>query len=123
MGGALFSSSESVGSRGRALAAAAALGALVIGAAALAVMPSGGRQAPAVGASADAPLELLALEHDRDKDRLTVRGIVRNPEASAAIVGLVAIVSVFGRDRGLIASGQAAVSIPTLTPGAEAPFV
>ena len=57
-----------------------------------------GPTAPAVArASANAPLELLALEHDRDGDRFIVRGIVRNP-TGAGIDGLAAVVSVFGRD-------------------------
>ena len=71
---------------------------------------------------AGAPLELVALEHDRDGDRFIVRGIVRNP-AAAAVSGLLAAVSVFGRDGGLIASGQAAVASPRLAAGAQTPFV
>ena len=55
-----------------------------------------------------APLELVSLEHDRDGDRFIVRGTVRNP-ATAAVDGLVAAVSIFGRDGELIGSGHAAV--------------
>jgi hypothetical protein len=123
----LFSPSGSVVSQGQRFAAVAALGLFVVGAAAaLAVVLSGGARqtsAPAAGVPAHAPLELLALEHDRDGDRLTVRGIVRNPAASATIDGLTAVVSAFDRDGGLIASGRAAVAVPALTPGTETPFV
>ena len=43
---------------------------------------AGGR--PAAGRRRS-PLELVALGHERDGDRLTVRGIVRNPESGAAV--------------------------------------
>jgi hypothetical protein len=76
----------------------------------------------AAQASANASLELVALEYDRDGDRFIVRGIVRNP-TGAAIDGLAAVVSVFGRDGGLITSGRAAAPVSTLEPGAETPFV
>lgn len=72
--------------------------------------------------SAGAPLELVALEHERDGDRFIVRGIVRNP-AAAAVSGLLAAVSVFGRDGGLVANAQAAVASPRLAAGAQTPFV
>jgi len=68
------------------------------------------------------PIELLALEHDRDGDQFIVRGIVRNP-APRTIDGLVASVSVFDRDGGLITSGQAPVATTRLAAGAETPFV
>ena len=78
---------------------------------------------PAVAqTSASAPLELLALEHDRDDGRFIVRGIVRNP-TGVTIDGLTAVVSVFGRDGGFITSEGAAVAVSTLGPGTEAPFV
>ena len=68
------------------------------------------------------PLELVALEHDRDGDRFIVRGMVRNP-ATAAVDGLVVAVSVFDRDGDLIGSGDAAVEASRLAAGAETPFV
>ena len=130
--GNLFSSSDSIESHGRRLAAVAAFGVFVVGAAAaFAVVAGIGSRhlvpsrpdRPAVAqASAKAPLELLALEHDRDGDRFIVRGIVRNP-TGATIDGLAAVVSVFGRDGGLITSGRAAVAASALAPGAETPFV
>jgi hypothetical protein len=110
----------------------AALGVFVAGAAvAFAVVAGSGPRRfvtirtdgpPAAQASANAPLELLALEHDRDGDRFIVRGIVRNP-TGAPIDGLAAVVSVFGRDGGLITRGHAEMPVSTLEPGAETPFV
>jgi hypothetical protein len=101
---------------------AAAAFAIVVGGSWHSVVPRHD-DAPAVAqASANAPLELLALEHDRDGGRFIVRGIVRNPTGTA-IDGLTAVVSVFGHDGGLITSEGAAVAVLTLGPGTEAPFV
>ena len=110
----------------------AALGVFVVGAAAAfavvaghgpsGLVPSRPDCPPVAQASANAPLELLALEHDRDGDRFIVRGIVRNP-TGPAIDGMAAVVSVFGRDGALITTGRAAVAAPTLAAGSETPFV
>src|SRR5262245_32377105 len=42
--------------------------------------------------TAAVPLELVALGHSREGDRLTVRGVVRNPASGAAADGLAAVV-------------------------------
>jgi len=69
------------------------------------------------------PLELIALEQDRDESRLVVRGIVRNPGSAAKLNGLTVVVLVFSGDGGFIASGRAPVATSSLAAGAEAPFV
>ena len=69
------------------------------------------------------PLELVALEHDRDDSRLIVRGIVRNPASAVTLNGLTAVVLVFSKDGGFIASERAPVAVTALVPGAETPFV
>jgi hypothetical protein len=84
--------------------------------------PCGGDGRETARASLVAPLELIALEHDRDGDRFIVRGIVRNP-AAEAVDGLVASVSVFGRDGAMLTSARAAVAASKLASGAETPFV
>jgi len=101
---------------------AAAAFALVTGHGPRGVVPSAQDRPAVAQASANAPLELLALEHDRDGDRFIVRGIVRNP-TGPAIDGLAAVVSVFGRDGGLITTGRAPVFVSTLAAGSETPFV
>jgi hypothetical protein len=83
--------------------------------------PAAGR--PNAGRPADVPLELVALEHDRDESRLVVRGIVRNPASAAKLNGLTAVVLVFSKDGAYIASERAPVAVAALAPGAEAPFV
>jgi hypothetical protein len=68
------------------------------------------------------PIELTALTHERDADRLTVRGIVRNPPSGAELDRLNAVVSVFDRDGGLVANSAAPIDAAALTPGATSPF-
>jgi hypothetical protein len=100
-------------------------GVFVLGAAAaLAVVASTGphRSVPRRSNTVGAPLELVALEHDRDADSFIVRGIVRNSAANA-VTGLTAEVSVFGPDGEFITTGRAAVATVSLAPGEETPFV
>ena len=68
------------------------------------------------------PLELIALGHERDADRLIVRGVVRNPSSGGIIDHLTAVVSLFGRDGELIGTERAAVDAVTLAPGGETTF-
>jgi hypothetical protein len=130
--GDLFAAPDQPVPSGVRFAAAAAVGILAVGtAAALAVvLGTGPLTAPAKAVPAPAntgadtlPLELVALGHDRDGDRLTVRGVVRNPAAGAPIDRLVAVVFVFDRDGGFVTSARAAVEAAALRPGDESPFV
>lgn len=137
-GGDLFVVARPAGSGSRAAVIAA--GVLVIcGIAAVAVVWSGGptsgavapratrveaaAQARSAATAGPVPLELVALGHDRDGDRLTVRGMVRNPRAGAPVTDLTAVVFAFARDGDFTASGRAALAATTLAPGGEAPFV
>jgi len=56
-----------------------------------------------------APLELVKLGHEREGDRLVVRGVVRYP-AGTDVANLVAIVSVFNHAGDIAASGQGLVA-------------
>ena len=79
---------------------------------------------PLTPAAADAaPLELVALGHDRDADRITVRGSLRNPTGGAALDHLDVVVFLFGRDGGFLGSGRAGLESPALGPGRESPFL
>jgi len=82
-------------------------------------------QAAAVAAppTAAAPLELVALGHERDGDRLTVRGVVRNPASGTAVDRLTAVVFLFSRDGGFLSSGRVAIESSALRPGTESAFV
>ena len=65
----------------------------------------------------------MALGHERDADRLTIRGVVRNPPSGSHVSGLTAVVFLFSRDGGFLTSGRAAIDASALAPGAESPFV
>ena len=67
-------------------------------------------------------LELLALGHERDGERLTVRGVVRNPSQDA-LGGVTAVVFLFDRNGGFLTSGRAAIETGTLSAGGESTFV
>ena len=68
------------------------------------------------------PLELLALGHERDGDRLTVRGVVRNPVSGRQVDRVTAVVFLYNRDGGFLSSGRAALESPALGPGGESGF-
>ena len=74
-------------------------------------------------APAALPLELVARGHEPEVDRLTVRGIVRNPESGAPVDRLTAVVFLFNRDGGFLSSGRVIVESTALRPGAESIFV
>jgi len=69
------------------------------------------------------PLELTALTHERDGDGIVVRGVVRNPSTGADQDAIAAVVFVFTRDGGFLASGRSALAGPVLARGSETPFV
>jgi hypothetical protein len=72
---------------------------------------------------ATTPLELIALDHDRDGDRLTVRGTVRNPKDARPLDAVTVTVTVYDRDGGRVASGRAALGEQRLLPGGESTFL
>jgi hypothetical protein len=110
---------------------ALAIGGFVVatGAAAAIVFSNDGPAASArvapggAAANASLPLELVALGHERDGDTLTVRGVVRNPQGGAEMDRLMAVVSTFSREGGLLQSARAPVDSPALIPGGESTFV
>ena len=125
----------------RQVAVAAAL--LVVGIVAAAMLLTGkgdrgGDSQPAAGgeagtealaskqparSAAAAPLELVALGHERDSDGLTVRGVLRNPAGGAELSHLSAVVLLFNRDGGYVATGRAPVQAATFVPGGETTFI
>jgi hypothetical protein len=69
------------------------------------------------------PLELVALGHDRDGDRLTVRGVVRNPPSGQRQERLAVVVFAFQPDGGFLTSARAIIEPVALAPGGESTFV
>jgi hypothetical protein len=78
--------------------------------------------AAAATSVASAPLELVALRHQRQGDALIVSGMVRNPHAGRPIKGLAAVAFTFDRQGAFLTSGRAALDFPQLGAGDESPF-
>jgi hypothetical protein len=66
-------------------------------------------------------LELLSMRHARTGDGLTVTGLVRNRGAADA-AAVMAVVFVFDRDGGFVASGRAPLEFGSVARGDESPF-
>jgi len=65
-------------------------------------------------------LELLAMRHVRSGENLTVTGLVRNRGAAGG--SILAVVFVFDRDGGFVASGRAPLEFEAIAQGDESPF-
>ena len=132
----LFASARPSGSGSR-FAAIAIVAGIVCVAAIASISIAGRRSAGAVTSSTPAardnqtaaapaqaaPLELVALGQQRDGDRLTVRGVVRNPATGATFDGLAAVVFVFDADGGFVTSGRSIIDRRSLTPSGESTFI
>lgn len=81
------------------------------------------RRADGADARSAAPLELVALAHERDGDTLTIRGTIRNPPSGLEMNRLTAVVFLFDRDGAFLASGRSPVDSPALIPGGESTFL
>ena len=126
----LFTQVQPAAARSR-LVASVAIGVFMFASvAALAIVLSAGSRSavnpPRVNAATagrEMPLELVALGHQREGDRLTVRGVVRNPASGERLDSLTAVVFLFNHDGGFLTSGRAAVESAPLGPGGESAFV
>ena len=83
----------------------------------------GAETRPAVMVRPSAPLELVALGHEREGDGIIVRGVVRNPTAGVERNRVAVVVFLFNRDGGFLTSGLAAVDVPALAPGSQSGFI
>lgn len=70
--------------------------------------------------AAGGSLELLSMRHSRTGTSLTVTGLVRSTASSGAPV--TAIIFVFDRGGGFVASGRAPLEFDVMTEGDESPF-
>lgn len=104
----------------RLLAAAGAVAAIVVVIAAASFV--GSRGPSAAHAETAAPLELLALAHERVDGQLTVTGLVRNPAAGTRVDQLEAEVRVFDPAGIMVATRSAQIGALELGPGQESAF-
>ena len=79
------------------------------------------RQPVASGQPAAPSLELLSMRHTRTGEALTVTGLVRN-HGTADTAPISAVVFVFDRDGGFVASGRAPLEFGSVAIGDESPF-
>ena len=79
------------------------------------------RQTAASDQPAAPALELLSMRHARTGDGLTVTGLVRN-RGAADTASITAVVFVFDRDGGFVASGRAPLEFGSVALGDESPF-
>ena len=68
------------------------------------------------------PLELVALGHERDGDRLVVRGVIRSVAGASAPDRLTAVVFAFNADGGFVTSARAPLDAGALRSAGEAAF-
>ena len=127
-----FSAPRSERTGGR-LAAVAAAGALVVATIVGGIVLSSGKESPRLPvrekspavstvSAPEVPIELIALGHERESGRLTVRGVVRGP-ASRIDASLTAVVLLFDHEGEFIASGRAQVGDADAAPGDDRRFM
>jgi hypothetical protein len=128
----LFEEAAAPSPWGRRFAVIGALAAIVIAiAVALSSITSDVTVAPSTAAASPqqpavldgAPLELVALRHTQEAQRLVITGLVQNPRTSAPISHVVATAFLFGPDGGFLTSSRAPLDFTTLAPGDESAFV
>ncbi|MEI6670115.1 MAG: FxLYD domain-containing protein [Acidobacteriota bacterium] len=111
----------------RRLAVASGSVALVVMVAVGSAVVMGGQQRPVApeskqAAGAGSSLELMSLDSARDGDRVTIRGLVKNPLTGHRVDGLQAVAFLFDRRGQYIGATSAVVAQGALAPGAESPF-
>ncbi len=119
-GGTMFTAEATTSGRplGPALSLAAAACLVVVGAV---LWSATGGEATSVEKTPP-PLELLALHHDQDADRLSIQGLLRNPAGGRPLTHVTAVAFVFDRQGSFLGSSRAPVDFTTLSPGEESPF-
>jgi hypothetical protein len=134
LGNELFGAAARPAHESRRFGLALAAGVFIVATvAALAIVVTGHPRAsaPVSGAAVrnigtpavEAPLELVALTHERDRVGLTVHGVVRNPAGAVAPSHLTAVVLLYNVEGAFIATGRAEVNGAALEPGGQGTFV
>jgi hypothetical protein len=123
----MFERTPRAGLQGRPLLKLGVGFAMAVGIIVLVAMDSDRRAAPAElpAQSSAVPsaeqLELLSMRHARSGGTMTVTGLVRN-RGGATRTGLMAVVFLFDRDGGFVASGRAPLEFAGIANGDESPF-
>ena len=118
---------QRLGLQGRPLLKVGVGFAMAIGIIVLVAMSSDRRDGPADGPSSVSneestqELELLSMRHARVGGNMTVTGLVRN-RGEASPAAIMAVVFLFDRDGGFVASGRAPLEFTGIANGDESPF-
>jgi hypothetical protein len=119
----LFAAEPAQGGMFGRIVAVVVLGAIVVGGTGFLLTKLGTSTSAEPTVAAAAPLELLALRHERQADRLTISGTVRNPAGAAPARDVTAVAFLFDRDGSFLMSGRAPLDFTAIGPGDESPFV
>lgn len=111
------------GLRGRPLIKVTAGALMVLLIAGVVFLSAPASQSARSGGVASAPLELMSMRYQRQRNTLTVSGLVKNPAGGAVVKGVTAVVFAFDRTGAFVASGRAPLDFKALGPGDESAFV
>ena len=122
--GDLFAApAEETGGWSRRLAALGVAGVvLALLVSAVVLLSLDGERTQVTTTAAPAPVELLALEYQRQDGFLAISGLVRNPAGGTAASQLSVLAMAFDHAGVMVASSRAPLQIDTLLPGGESPF-
>ena len=111
------------GQRGLAIAAGIVFMTIVVGG----YFTVFGGDSPVAGAAAsvgaETPLELVSMRHERQRTRLAITGLVRNPVSGNEVEKVAAVVLLFDQQGGFVTSARSDIDFTKLAPGDESPFV
>ena len=68
------------------------------------------------------PVELLALNHEREDGLLAISGTIRNPLDGKVATHMIVLALAFDHDGMMVATQRAPLELETLPPGGESPF-
>ena len=94
---------------------------LVAVSAAIFIFAAGNRENETT-ATDQVPVELLALNHEREDGVLAISGTIRNPLDGRVATHMIVLALAFDRDGVMVATQRAPLELETLPPGGESPF-
>ena len=107
----------------RRLAGLGVAGIVLLGAVSAAIVTfSAGDQEDEAAVTDQVPVELLALNHEREDGLLAISGTIRNPLDGKVATHVIVLAMAFDHDGVMVATQRAPVELETLPPGVESPF-